>query len=452
MVRMIDRELAKLRQKLILFCDAENISIDSAERQIAPALLETAENILGALYEEKDREIFNDKALRKQLGLKSQQRNQKRCLLTMLGSVSYHRTSYRDASGAYVYPVDQLIGVESRQRISNNVCEALVSESTKNSYHAAAMAITGGRVSRATVLHKIREAEPKTACVQKKSVPVLHIDADEDHIKLQNGKSKNVPLISVYEGIDRANGRGSCRNIFHIAEYGKNPEALWEQALEETERRYDLSKTKVYLHGDGAAWIKTGTEWFSDCTFVLDRYHANKALKQSVSGISAEDGRMYQRQLRKALYNGDEQAFSEVQQDMLYRYTDHAENIWKNTEYLRANMDAISVYSRDSEAFNGGATEPHVSHKLSSRLSTRPMAWSETTLKKFVPIIAAGGCTFEPKEATADTRAAKNVFGRAKPTSKPFAPNSLGAPNPDFASNLLGGKITPLYRILRNYV
>ena len=70
MVRMIDRELAKLRQKLILFCDAENISIDSAERQIAPALLETAENILGALYEEKDREIFNDKALRKQLGLK----------------------------------------------------------------------------------------------------------------------------------------------------------------------------------------------------------------------------------------------------------------------------------------------------------------------------------------------------------------------------------------------
>ena len=38
-------------------------------------------------------------------------------------------------------------------------------------------------------------------------------------------KAKTVPLISVYEGIEKQGKRGKCREIFHISEYGKKPDA-----------------------------------------------------------------------------------------------------------------------------------------------------------------------------------------------------------------------------------
>lgn len=97
----------------------------------------------------------------------------------------------------------------------------------------------------------------------------LHIDADEAHITLRGGKKSEVPLISVYEGIERRGKRSYCKNVFHISEYGKTPDDLWEQVLYEIERRYDLAGTRIYLHGDGGTWIQTGLEWLPGAVLCL---------------------------------------------------------------------------------------------------------------------------------------------------------------------------------------
>ena len=65
-----------------------------------------------------------------------------------------------------------------------------------------------------------------------------------------------VPLVSVYEGIEKSGKRGICRNVFHIARYGEKT----EEVLTEMEKRYDLSETKLYLHGDGASWIEVSSQ------------------------------------------------------------------------------------------------------------------------------------------------------------------------------------------------
>jgi len=52
--------------------------------------------------------------------------------------------------------------------------------------------------------------------------------------------------------------------------------------------------------------------------------------------------------------------------------------------------NSSSICAMDTGANNGGCTEPHVSHGLSSRLSSRPMAWSKTTLQKLAPVLAVG--------------------------------------------------------------
>ena len=53
-------------------------------------------------------------------------------------------------------------------------------------------------------------------------------------------------------------------------------------------------------------------------------------------------------------------------------------------------MEGVSIRKQEPEAKNGGATEPHVSHVLSDRLSSRPKGWSKETLKHFAPILANG--------------------------------------------------------------
>ena len=109
-------------------------------------------------------------------------------------------------------------------------------------------------------------------------------------------------MVSVYEGIERHGKRGVCKNIFHCSSFGQRTEEFWEDVLSQIEERYDLEGTKIYLHGDGASWIKQGLEWLPNSRFVLDRYHKNKALKQLVSGIERTSGSQYEYLARQACF------------------------------------------------------------------------------------------------------------------------------------------------------
>ena len=155
------------------------------------------------------------------------------------------------------------------------------------SYQKASNHLCDGEISRQTVMSRVRRSEAVvTEPTEKRCVPELHIDADEAHITLCCGRKSEVPLISVYEGIERQGKHNRCKNVFHISEYGKKPNELWEQALTEIEQRYDLTDTKIYLHGDGGSWIQTGLEWIPGSVFVLDKYHKNKAIKSMTARLS----------------------------------------------------------------------------------------------------------------------------------------------------------------------
>ena len=90
-----------------------------------------------------------------------------------------------------------------------------------------------------------------------------------------------------------------------------------------------------------------------------------------------------------------------------------------------------------------------MSHVLSRRLSSRPMGWSSKTLKKFVPILAAGGCSFQ--KTTTKPMTAKTTKIRQIPAK--VLPSTLGLPHPDMVASMPAkqGKVTPLYRLLRSF-
>ena len=287
---IIAREIAKLKREIEKFFEEDEIGLDTAEEYFVHRIGETVRGLLTACYEQKDAQLLADKTARREAGLAVERRGDTRQVVTQLGIVSYRRTYYACREGGYCYPIDNVVGLESYQRVSNGVGLGLVDAAREMSYVRASRVVTGGLVTKQTVMRKIREAAPAAASVVRKKVAVLHVDADEDHVKLQSGDSRIVPLVSVYEGIEKNGKRGICKNVFHCSEFGKKTEDLWEEVLTEMERRYDLTDTKIYLHGDGAPWIKAGLEWLPNSRFVLDRYHVNKALKSAVSGIERKSG------------------------------------------------------------------------------------------------------------------------------------------------------------------
>ena len=447
---MINQTIEKLKSKLEKFFEGGAVSIDHAEewlgREISAAVLE----LVSSYYEQLDRELLADKAGRRAAGLSVERRNEKRRVLTQLGQLEYQRTYYRKKDGSYCHPVDELAGIAPNQKVSGGVSAALVEASRTMSYAKSSKLVTDGQVSRQTVLHKIRESVPKHDEVKhRQAVPVLHIDADEDHVHLQKGKNGIVPLVSVYEGIERHGKRGVCKNIFHYSSFGQRTEAFWEDVLSQIEERYDLEGTKIYLHGDGANWIKQGLQWLPNSRFVLDRYHKNKALKQLVSGIERTSGSQYEYLARQALNTGNREQFHMVRRRLLERWPHREESVEEAFSYLDSNFDAISIFHSDPEAADGGATEPHVSHILSARLSSRPMGWSKKTLERFVPILASGAAASRAHDPTSCT-----IRDGEKSYTKPkVVPFSLGLPHPELAVKLPGraGKVTPLFHALRPF-
>ena len=449
--KIINEVTEKLNRELNEFFSGEPVSVDGAERYFGSRISEAVLTLLQAYCEKCDQELLKDKAERKKRGLSIERRGDKREILTRLGRLVYERTYYRKASGGYEHPVDSIVGVEAYERVSGGVGLALVEASLEMSYEKASTYVTGAQVSRQTVLNKVRAAKPRQELVEYRPVRELHIDADEDHVHLQTGESTIVPLISVYEGVEYQGRRGTCKNIFHISEYGKSPSALWEEVADELERRYDLSGARIYLHGDGAAWIKEGLEYLPNCEFVLDRYHKNKAIKQALSGIDRKAGGQYEFQIRKALNEGDRDRLSLIRDTLLKRYPQREKTIRENIDYLLNNFDAIAITVRDKASLNGGCTEPHVSHVLSSRLSSRPMGWSRKTLRRLVPILAAGAATFEETGSCDVQYPPASAF--LKTTEERFLPNTAGLADPDRAVSLPArqNKVTSLFNALRPF-
>ena len=417
---------------------------------------ECAARMIGARIEFVDAAIVFDKVARRETGYAVERRNDARQFQSLVGDISYKRTYFAKASGGYEYLADTALGITERSRVSDSLSLSLVKASKDMSYGKASKHIAEGGVSRQTVMGRIRQScAEENPVLERRRVPELHIDADEDHIKLLGGIKSEVPLISVYEGIESRGKRTFCKNIFHISEYGKTPDELWEQTLTEMERRYDLTETRIYLHGDGADWIQTCFEWIPQATFVLDKYHKNKAIMLMTAGLEKEPRKQFDKAIREALAEENLQLFDELAQALGNENPDRYDKIQKSAGYLKTFVDGISICEKDAGANNGGCTEPHVSHILSARLSTRPMAWSKKTLSQLAPILASKQITLQ-KYLAIPSELPKFLVKSAAQANKDFLKKnrnwSAGLPHPDAIGTLpVSGKRSGTQVLLKLY-
>ena len=166
-------------------------------------------------------------------------------LLTSLGSVTYHKTLFKNKfTGEYEYLLDRIMEIEKHARMTEDAEAKLLEEAVQTSYRKGgeSASISSDVVSKETVMNKIHtlnfpRVEPQ---MEKKVVKYLYIDADEDHVSLQYINKKGdikkprtntiMPkLIYVYEGITNENGRNKLINKKHFGGvYEVSDGTLWE--------------------------------------------------------------------------------------------------------------------------------------------------------------------------------------------------------------------------------
>ncbi|AGB40294.1 Uncharacterized protein family (UPF0236) [Halobacteroides halobius DSM 5150] len=304
-----------------------------------------------------------------------------RTLITEFGEVKFNRRYYKSKfNGEYQHLADKKLGIGKYQRIDRGLEAEIVDLAADESYAKTGTEVVDSlEISKQTVMNKIRkldkiENDELNKPSEKKEVEYLYVEADEDHVALQNGNNSIPKLVYVHEGISKEQGRNKLKNSYCFSGVYSKAEDLWLEVMDYIDANYKLDSIKqIYLAGDGALWIKEGLKWLPKSKQILDRYHLNKYVLKATA---------HAEKLRFKLWEGinslDRAKVKETFSELMSKAEKESKKraIRRSRSYIYNNWEGIVNYYKDDNAL-GCSAEGHVSHILSDRLSSRPMGWSK---------------------------------------------------------------------------
>lgn len=295
-----------------------------------------------------------------------------RRLISELGELTINRRLYYDkAAGKYFFAADELLDMERCSRIEGGLKVRLISEAVQSSYGKASRraGIDVSRQSIFNLLQRIPNSSLAAVADGYNEVNALYIEADEDHIHLRNGKSAEVKLVYVYEGRrEVGRDRAELVGVKYFASVGGG-DAIWSAVSDYVDFRYAVAYSNIRISGDGAGWIKSGLDKFPGATYRIDKFHVYKSVTDASGGDSN-----FRKLVIESIKNDDRDAVVKL---YAKRWLDEQDNkskrgrISDSLTYIDNNFEEI-----DLSAAYGCSAEGHVSHVLSDRMSSRPMAWS----------------------------------------------------------------------------
>lgn len=311
-------------------------------------------------------------------------------LLTSMGPIVFHKTLFKHkVTGKNAYLLDKYLKIESHERISEDAKACILEEVSQTSYRKAGEnASILDMVSKQAVMDIVHELHfPKEKYSgEKKVVKYLYVDADEDHIALQKAggmHSTITKLVYVYEGIEPEYPGSKRRRLVNPHYFcglysGKDNKKLWVQVYRYIEQHYDLSKVKrVYINADGGMWIKTALSYLDKSKYVLDGFHLNQALFRMTACLKGAAGEARSRICSLITAGKPKELQNLVRKiaDGMDTETDE-KRLLDGLDYILNNFDAARTRLNRNKALVPCSAEGHVSHVLSARMSSRPMAWS----------------------------------------------------------------------------
>jgi hypothetical protein len=369
---------------------------------IKPILEETALAVISAFMTEIDERILHETKRRAEWTVV--RKGEARSVETIFGTLEYKRRYYRNReTGQTAHLLDGWLGISAWQKVGDDVRERLVNEAVELSYQKSGEKAAPMVVSKTSVGRYVSETPTEEGLIsdgKKRKCPVLYVEADEDHVSLQDGCTAQMKLVYVHEGNASDTKRARLSHVRYLswADTGKTDD-LWEGVASYIEEQYDTSVLEtVWLCGDGAAWIEAGSEWLPKCRTVLDGYHINKAFMSLTSHATQFRSWGWQ-----VLRGGTRKQMEELCSKLCERANTERQRKDKQEliGYLLGHWDAIAA--RREKGAPGCSAEGHVSHVLSARLSSRPMGWSRHNMEKMAElrVMRANGLSIQYKKAQA---------------------------------------------------
>jgi hypothetical protein len=379
-IRRIDEKFLLVMEAVMMLLE-QNTDFMTFEQRLKELLNGLGADVLKEVLSELDRKYQTDKTTRP--GWEIVRKNDPKTVLTSFGKISYDRTYfYNRAAKKYSYLVDEHVGFTPHMRVEPVVKAELLNLSTQVSYERATEQLSRYdrdlKLSRQTVANTVKEFELKQPeQFRKRKVKNIYIEADEDHVAgLEKGSRFQVRLVYVHEGVvqDNFGGRRKLKNVRYFTGVKSTPEEQWTEVADYICEAYEVEELeRIYLSGDGGAWIKSGLEWIPEAIFILDRFHLAKYIVIATAHVPHLRGLVY-----KGIEAGEKEAVMSTLQQALTEATGEPrkKRITKSISYIANNWDGIQAYYKYDDVV-GCSAEGHVSHILSSRMSSRPMGWSK---------------------------------------------------------------------------
>ena len=391
-IQQITQEFAKKITKKALTGGTNDI--DALAAEVLGDCKAAARALIEGITAQLNKHIREDKQTRQKLGLKIKEKERPRRLLTDLGTLNINRDYYYDSTNErHISPLDHALGIEKYTRIGNHVSAKLITQATDTSYAKSAAIVTEGAVSKQTVKNHIMKLQVPEKKPQQhgKKIEELHVYADEDHAHMQKPnkergkKNKMIPLVTVTEGtLQQSERRNRTVNPMRFVDEAFDTKRLWKSVEGYIGMAYDICDIeKIYVHGDGGGWIKSGLEAFTQTEHVMDGYHLGKYLKELSRAFPKQNVRQ---RIETAIKADDKKKAGKILQELYVQIETNKErdSLSRIGKYLMNNWEAI--IKRRTLDIPGSCTEAQVSHILSERFSRDPLGWSEEGLGKLVAL------------------------------------------------------------------
>lgn len=304
-------------------------------------------------------------------------------------------------TGKTAYLLDQILGIQPHARISRDLECRLLEEAAQSSYRKAGYtASEQDPVSGQTVMRHVHRLK----CIrqtngqdqEKRRVKQLYVEADEDHIALQFHEKKGdikrfkghgdngriIKLVYVHEGIETEGKRRSLKHRKYFGGYytGEENKRLWEEVKEYIEETYDTDSLEtIYFQSDGGGWMKKGMELLG-ADFVLDGFHLKKYVKRMVRSTGEPER---EAEVNEWIKEGKKKELEEwVKEKAAVLEEKEGKKLENSYGYIKRNWKGVRNRVGKKAGVLGSSTESHVSHVISSRMSSRPMGWSKEGAKK----------------------------------------------------------------------
>jgi hypothetical protein len=280
--------------------------------QMCKQAQETAQAYLAALEEE----LFAHRpAGWKVIGFRE------RVLVTRFGEVQIQRRLYQDAQGDYHFLLDEYLGLSANQVATpemQEMCAHMAAElsfrkvteilhtwmagllSTSTCWRLLQRTGQAAVAAETVAIEAVFGSGDKLAAAGERQVERLYMEADGLYVRLQRqpGKHLEVHCAIAYEGWERL---PATRESYRLREkrvycHAGEQASFWEGVSLAWGHKWDLAQIgEVILGGDGAKWIRAGTQELPETTWQLDSYHLARACGRA---LGAEVGQAVYQALR----------------------------------------------------------------------------------------------------------------------------------------------------------